>query len=123
MKSLITIISIVFLSQIMMGQGTLQFNQAILLEGNQSNCSTCWTVPAGKTWKVGSASTSTSSSFHFFVNNRQLGLISGPNTSTTDARFANAFPFWLPAGSTLGYVGLSSGHNVTFFALEFNVIP
>jgi hypothetical protein len=123
MKTKITLLVFLWLSLYINSQGTLQFNQAVLLEGNQSNCSICWTVPAGKTWKVGSASTSTSSSFHYFVNNRQLGLISGPNSSTTDSRYANVFPFWLPAGSTLGYVGLSSGHNITFFALEFNVIP
>lgn len=35
-----------------MTQGTLQFNQARLLEGSQGNCPTCWTVPAGKFGKL-----------------------------------------------------------------------
>jgi len=104
-------------------QGSLQFNQVKLLEGTQSGCTVCWTVPAGKVWKVGSFSSNSSSNFYYYVNNRQLGFFSTSGVQTTDPRYAYPFPFWLPSGATFGYSGISSNTNITFFALEFNVIP
>jgi len=108
----------------LLAQGSLQFNQVKLLEGNQANCTVCWTVPANKVWKMGSFSTnsSTGNLLYYYVNTRQLGFFA-TGVSTNDARYANPFPFWLPAGATFGYTGLSNNQNVTFFALEFNVIP
>lgn len=122
MKTKITLLVFLWLSLYINSQGTLQFNQAKLLEGSLANCPVCWTVPAGKVWKVSSFSSSSGSQLNYHVNNRQLGFfaLSG---GTNDARYANPFPFWLPAGATFGYTGMSNGQAITFFALEFNVIP
>jgi hypothetical protein len=51
------------------------------------------------------------------------GFFSTSGVQTTDPRYAYPFPFWLPSGATFGYSGISSNTNITFFALEFNVIP
>lgn len=109
-------------SALLSAQGSLQFNNAVLLEGNQSTCTTCWTVPAGKVWKVTSMSTNTSSLATLYANNRELGFLSQV-TSQNDSRWVYQFPFWLPAGTSLGYSGIGSNRNITFFALEFNVVP
>ncbi len=109
-------------SMMLSAQGSLQFNNVVLLEGNQSTCTTCWTVPAGKVWKVTSMSTNTSNLATLFVNNRQLGFLS-QITTQSDSRWVYQFPFWLPSGASIGYSGLGSNQNITFFALEFNVVP
>jgi len=106
----------------LLAQGSLQFNQVKLLEGNQANCTVCWTVPANKVWKMGSLSSNSGNFLYYYVNNRQLGFFA-TNVSNTQPQYANPFPFWLPAGATFGYTGLSNNQNITFFALEFNVIP
>lgn len=106
-----------------MAQGTLQFNQARLLEGSQGNCPTCWTVPAGKVWKIGSVTCNSGNTIYYVVNNRQLGFLAGLGYAGADPRYINPFPMWLPAGATFGYNGMSNNQAITFFALEFNVIP
>lgn len=48
------ILSVLFLlcGMQMFAQGSLQFNQVLILENSTNNCTSCWTVPAGKVWKV-----------------------------------------------------------------------
>lgn len=103
-------------------QGTLQFNQALLLESSASNCQTCWTVPAGKVWKLTSASGNTGNGVNIWINNKGLGLITS-YASQTGFVYHNVFPLWLPAGSTLGYSNLGSNSNAAFWGIEFNVVP
>jgi len=70
MKTKITLLVFLWLSLYIKSQGTLQFNQAKLLEGSLANCPVCWTVPAGKVWKVSSFSSSSGSQLNYHVNNR-----------------------------------------------------
>jgi len=119
-------------------QGTLQFNQVLLINSLS-------TVPAGKVWKVegfmhtGGApyalSESTFSLIGFSGNRGFYGIARfSVNSQTVDipaaishqANFAvtsptalSWFPMWLPAGTTLQPVT-----NVRFFnVIEFNIIP
>ena len=120
-KQLLFLLALCF-STFLSAQGTLQFNNAVLLEGNQSTCTACWTVPAGKVWKVTSISSNHSGIARLFINGRELSYMSRYSNGT-EAYWLMDFPFWLPSGTTLGYNGLSSNRNITFFALEFNVVP
>ncbi len=123
MKTRIALLAFFCLSLYINGQGTLQFNQARLLEGSQGTCSTCWTVPAGKVWKIGSVTCNSGNTIYYVVNNRQLGFLAGLGYAGVDPRYINPFPMWLPAGATFGYNGMSNNQAITFFVLEFNVIP
>jgi hypothetical protein len=109
-------------------QGTLQFNQVLTLESSTSNCLVCWTVPAGKVWKVEMASSNSDSPISVLVNNRELGYLTGhayatSSTSYWGARWGMHFPFWLQGNATLGFSGAGTSKNTTFFVIEFNVIP
>jgi hypothetical protein len=123
MRTLLIILLSIYIPVLATAQGTLQFNQARLLEGSQGNCPTCWTVPAGKVWKIGSVNCSSGNNIYYVVNNRQLGLLAGMGYAGVDPRYINPFPMWLPAGATFGYNGMSNNQAITFFALEFNIIP
>jgi hypothetical protein len=70
MKTRITLLAFFCLSLYIKGQGTLQFNQARLLEGSQGTCPTCWTVPAGKVWKIGSVTCNSGNTIYYVVNNK-----------------------------------------------------
>lgn len=109
-------------------QGTLQFNQVLTLESSTSSCTVCWTVPAGKVWKVEMASSNSDSPISVLVNNRELGYLTGhayatSSTSYWGARWGMHFPFWLQGNATLGFSGAGTSKNTTFFVIEFNVIP
>lgn len=106
-------------------QGNLQFNQVLTLESAVNACTSCWTVPAGKVWKVESYSTNADNMGAFYVNGKELGYVISPAFSTTSVspRYGTRFPFWLNAGHTLGYSGIGGSKNITFFVIEFNVIP
>jgi basic membrane lipoprotein Med (substrate-binding protein (PBP1-ABC) superfamily) len=109
-------------------QGTLQFNQVLTLESSTSSCTVCWTVPAGKVWKVEMASSNSENPMSVFVNNRELGYLTGhayatSSTSYWGARWGMHFPFWLQGNATLGFSGAGTSKNTTFFVIEFNVIP
>jgi len=123
MKMFLNFLFFISISVPALAQGTLQFNQARLLEGSQGNCPTCWTVPAGKVWKIGSVTCSSGNTMYYVVNNRQLGLLATLGYATNDPRYITPFPMWLPAGATFGYNGMSNNQAITFFVLEFNVIP
>ena len=123
MKTLLFVLFSISISGLITAQGTLQFNQVRLLEGSQGNCPTCWTVPAGKVWKIGSVNCNSGNTIYYVVNNRQLGFLAGLGYAGVDARYINPFPMWLPAGATFGYNGMSNNQAITFFVLEVNVIP
>ena len=109
-------------------QGNLQFNQALVLESSAQTCTACWTVPAGKVWKVEQFSSNSDQPLLFYVNNKQLAYMNGyaystNSTSYYGARWGINFPFWLPANATLGFGGMESSKNISFFVLEFNIVP
>lgn len=111
-------------------QSTLEFNQVLVISGAAQ------TVPAGKVWKLESyvqsevtygnnynSSSCSSESYQspFLINGLRYynmgGVATGSGTLYTVA--TNAFPIWLPAGSTAGTV--CSGDFLSI--IEFNVVP
>ena len=117
-----------FIHTIVKGQGNLQFNQALLLESSLSTCITCWTVPAGKVWKVEQIMSNSDVLPSLYVNNKELVTMTGHAFATNSTsyyahRWGYNTPFWLPANSTMGFGSLGSSKNITFFVLEFNIVP
>ncbi len=110
-------------------QGTLQFNQVLLLENSTTSCTACWTVPAGKVWKVEMASSNSENLVSLWLNNKEVGTWSSrfyTNTSSSwwGMRYDNMkMPFWLGAGHVLGFSNLGSSRNISFSVIEFNVVP
>ena len=96
----------------LIAQGNLQFNQVLVLDGNQN--APTYTVPAGKVWKVESATISSGSGY--------LALsINGSSASIfTYANGGNNLPFWVPGGTLIGFYIYQTGK---VSILEFNVIP
>lgn len=119
-----------------MAQGNLQFNRAILVSSAQ-------TVPSGKVWKVESALIANpvhppvvasthinANSAIITVNGNAVYVFSsywaqgtagyhydrGPNIDTNTL---TVFPFWLPAGNSVG--ASSNVHYVS--VIEFNIVP
>lgn len=127
MKNLLFLVFF-FLMGTFNAQGNLQFNQALVLESSAQTCTACWTVPAGKVWKVEQFSSNSEQPLLFYVNNKQLAFMHGNAYSTYSTSYWGAsrgikFPFWLPATATMGFGGMESSKNISFFVLEFNVIP
>jgi hypothetical protein len=123
MKSLFALIVVWIGFGLAHAQGSLQFNQALLLESSASSCTSCWTVPAGKVWKLTSASGNSSNSVRLWLNNKELGIIANHAAGYAGFDVHLMFPLWLPAGSTLGFSNSGSNRNAAFWGIEFNVLP
>ncbi len=111
-------------------QGTLQFNQALVLTAQaQSSCTSCWTVPAGKVWKITGFSCNSTALPSMYINGLEgSGLVgdffNNSSSSFWGPRYGNPkFPIWLSAGTTLGFGNGTSSMNTIFYGIEFNVIP
>ena len=123
-------ISITFLAFSSQAQGTLQFNQVLLLTLNILGD----TVPQGKVWKIESAvstigtvaQNSTSGLSYFRVNGISVDVAkisilqfysNGPNSFTSGISSNTIFPMWLPEGSVV-----TSGSRVSALSvIEFNI--
>ncbi len=130
----------VFMHLALFSQGNLQFNQVKLV-------SIVETVPAGKVWKVESATYAGGSIFcvgggpsggtvycsqssNALQNYSVIGVmtytINGQANYISDIVYSNSistqltpFPFWLPAGSTL-----AASTNMRYLSvLEFTIVP
>lgn len=107
----------------------LKYNQALLLTSQASGCSTCWTVPSGRVWKITGVSTNSNTLTSIHLNGLSLGFLIGSVFSSSSGTFLEAayadqvFPIWLPAGSTLGYGSIGSNRNIAFYGIEFLEIP
>ncbi len=123
MKSLFALIAVWIGFGLAHAQGSLQFNQALLLESSASSCTSCWTVPAGKVWKLTSASGNSGTAVRLWLNNKELGFIANQACQGLGFDVHLIFPLWLPAGSTLGFSNLGSNRNAAFWGIEFNVLP
>ncbi len=123
-KLVLVLISFIALSSF--SQGNLQFNQVKLISAQE-------TVPSGKVWKVESAlfaggapfqvTTYTQGSMSYLTNGTTCIIansINGASSTNNNSPVSeNAFPFWLPAGSTL-----ASGTNMRYLSvIEFNIVP
>jgi hypothetical protein len=111
-------------------QGSLQFNQALVLSSqNQANCNTCWTVPANTVWKITGFTSNSNDIASLVINGLECGYLWGQAFNNTSISYAYGrwhvptFPYWLPAGSTLGFIGLGPNRNIIFNGIEFNIVP
>ena len=98
-------------------QGNLQFNQVIMYDMTSGGTQNI-TVPAGKVWKIESASTSNGSTVGVSLRNAALQNIGILSTSTA----ASNFPIWLPTGFTGSFYNNAAGRSMVSI-LEFNVVP
>lgn len=136
-------ILLLFIAMLTSAQGTLQFNQVLLVSNVQQ------TVPAGKIWKVESVMPQSSlirvsdsyyytpspgqasdfvivvNGYNVFVGKVTAGVTCGytGGSSSTSAVFIGVnealFPMWLPAGTTL-----QASNNVRYISvIEFNIVP
>jgi hypothetical protein len=127
-KNLFVVLILLLFHASVKGQGNLQFNQALLLESSLSTCTICWTVPTGKVWKVEQIMSSSDGLPSLYINNKELVTMTGTAYATSSTsywghRWGYNTPFWLPANSTMGFGSLGSPKNITFFVLEFNLVP
>jgi hypothetical protein len=107
-------------------QGNLQFNQVVTYTGTGSGSfsysSPSWTVPAGKVWKVESASPNVANA----AVTRAININAGSNwgsfalmTAAGQETSINPFPIWLKPGDQIRTVCSSDFASV----IEFNVVP
>lgn len=113
-----------------LAQGTLQFNQALLMTNGNS-----LTVPSGKVWKVVSATVGDGVSFgdniRFFITingaENHLNYFSGSGSYGARSNTMPALPLWLPANTTVAVPAFGSNSNQTrirnISILEFNIVP
>ncbi len=100
-----------FVSSLISAQN-LQFNQVLILDGNSNTPS--YTVPAGKVWKIESASISSGSGyFGLSINGSSVAIVAYANGG-------NLLPYWLPAGTNVGFYIYQTGK---VSIIEFNVVP
>jgi hypothetical protein len=114
-----------FFSKAASAQGSLQFNQVLLLENSQQNCFQCWTVPANKVWKINAVAGGPNTGFpQIVINNKTLSYLGSNSSNSANLLYpVQMFPLWLPAGATFGFTGMCSSCNIAFTGIEFNVIP
>lgn len=115
-------------------QGNLQFNQVVTYtgtgSGSYSYTSPTWTVPAGKVWKIESASPSLANS----AVTRKINVEAGGGwgtfalTTASNETSINPFPIWLKAGDQVQLQASGNCCSTTTFyyaisIIEFNIIP
>ncbi len=107
-------------------QGTLQFNQALLINAGSG----VLTVPTGKVWKIvagASQAQSLSSNRPFTINlngiTNHFVFRSQDGNSNPITTTMNPFPYWVPAGTTVELPAISAGGFRSLSVIEFNIIP
>jgi beta-galactosidase/beta-glucuronidase len=117
------IIVFLLLSLRLFSQGNLQFNQVLLLNATANNTSQ-WTVPAGKTWKIETMG-SYSSTMYVYLNNSMAFEYIGDFNNNFGAyyRGSDAPALWIPSGTVLGHSSSNGSAFRYFSVLEFNIIP
>ena len=115
-------------------QGNLQFNQVVTYTGTGSGSfsytSPTWTVPAGKVWKIESASPSLANS----AVTRKINVEAGGGwgtfalTTASNETTINPFPIWLKAGDQVQLQASGNCCSTTTFyyaisIIEFNIVP
>ena len=123
MKHLFTFL-LVAISATSFAQGNLQFNQVINVSGVSAatNIMTSVTVPAGKVWKITSASWLTANG-----GGVSYWLCLGPYVIGSGSTYPPRFPIWLEPGSyEVKYCDPGdnfSGYRYAISGVEFNVVP
>ncbi len=116
-SAVVVIFCLVLFADKSYAQGNLQFNQVILYDMASGGIQNI-TVPAGKVWKIESASTANGSNAGIQIRNAAAQGIGILSTATT----ASNFPVWLPSGF-IGSFFNSSAVRSCVSIIEFNVIP
>jgi hypothetical protein len=117
-----------------LAQGNLQFNQVVTYTGTGSGSfsyvSPSWTVPAGKVWKIESASPNLGNTAVSRAVNINAGASWGLFALTTSSQETtiNPFPIWLKAGDLVQLQAAGNCCSTTSFSyaisiIEFNIIP
>jgi hypothetical protein len=106
-------------------QGTLQFNQAIVLSSSSNSNVLLGTVPANKVWKLVGYGTSADNYFvcNFSLDGSNAWIRTGSvykNGTNYDYKVETS-DLWLPAGSTV--YALSCNYYRWINAIEFNIVP
>lgn len=133
MRFSLFIISIALFS-LFKAQGNLQFNQVVTFTGTGSGSfsysSPTWTVPAGKVWKVESASPNVANAPVTRAININAGSSWGSFALMTASQETtiSPFPIWLKAGDQVQLQAAGNCCSTTSFSyaisiLEFNVVP
>ena len=115
-------------------QGNLQFNQVVTYTGTGSGSfsysSPTWTVPAGKVWKVESASPNVANAPVTRAININAGSSWGNFALMTASQETtiSPLPIWLKAGDQIQLQAAGNCCSTTSFSyaisiLEFNVVP
>lgn len=121
MKKIISVFAILFcitfFANKSQAQGNLQFNQVILVD-LASGGTQAIAVPAGKVWKIETASTYNGSNAGITVRNAAVQPIGILSTSTAAA----SYPFWLPSGYSGSFFNNAAGRSCISI-IEFNVVP
>jgi hypothetical protein len=128
MKKILLILAIAF-SSASFGQGNLQFNQVVNLSYSHSGTGKVnvgsITIPAGKVWKVTSASAlgnnDPTTQVAIYVGNH----VAFANYSNGDLANYQSVPLWLNVGSFDVYLWSNStvARLGSLSVLEFNVVP
>ncbi len=117
------IIVFLLLSLRLFSQGNLQFNQVLLLNATANNTSQ-WTVPAGKTWKIETMGSYSTTMYVYLNNSMAFEYIGDFNNNFGGYyRGSDAPALWLPAGTILGHSSSNASAFRYFSVLEFNIIP
>ena len=128
-------LAILFGIGLLKAQGNLQFNQVLTYTGTGSGSfsysSPAWTVPAGKVWKVESASPNVGNAAVTRAINVNAGSSWGSFALITSAgqeTSINPFPIWLKAGDQVQLQAAGNCCSTTNFSyvisiLEFNIVP
>ena len=117
-----------------LAQGNLQFNQVVTYTGTGSGSfsyvSPSWTVPAGKVWKIESASPNLGNTAVSRAVNINAGASWGSFALTTSSQETtkNPFTIWLKAGDLVQLQAAGNCCSTTSFSyaisiIEFNIIP
>lgn len=116
-SSFVVIFCLLVLADKSYAQGNLQFNQVILYD-MASGGTQAITVPAGKVWKIETASTYNGSSAGISLRNAAAQPIGTLSTTTA----ASNYPLWLPSGFSGSLFNNAAGRSCVSI-IEFNVIP
>ncbi len=141
MKKFLSVLSffIALFFSTLTAQGTLQFNQVLLLQTSQSGTVLLGTVPAGKVWKIEAVGGVPMSCFcgFSFDNGQNTAFHSGGRLEGTQYRRWETEgmaqpPIWLPAGTPLTAMNCNTCYGCSgqcsfpyryLSVIEFNVIP
>lgn len=115
---------LIYSSQNIKAQGTLQFNQVLLLSSTAISNFTLGTVPANKVWKVESFGGAAGNTIQGYLNGNDAGYLYSRYFSTGAIRQESfKLPVWLPAGTQLGFNNNAAGQFIWFSIIEFNIVP